>query len=184
LIYRQTRNDRYTLFAAGLRSDDKEMGRTELKTAALTIGVSGASGFLGKNLVETMLRTEGVALKVLYHSAPITVAAERVRCFHGDLVRGDGIDAWISGCDVVVNLAYLWNAGSSNNLIATRNLVDGCVRRGVRRLVHISTAAVVGRACSNWVDEETDCRPKTEYGVNWKLRTYYSKNLSLPSSTS
>jgi nucleoside-diphosphate-sugar epimerase len=140
------------------------MDKTELKAAALTIGVSGASGFLGKNLVDTLLRAEGVALKVLHHSAPITVIAAQVRSFHGDLVSGDGIDVWVAGCDVVVNLAYLWNAGSSPNLTATRNLVDACVRVGVRRLVHISTAAVVGRARSDWIDEATDCHPATEYG--------------------
>lgn len=92
------------------------------------------------------------------------VFGERCRCFNGDLVTGKGIDEWVAGCDVVVNLAYLWNAGSANNLTATRNLVDACVRNGVRRLVHISTAAVVGRARSTLVDEATDCRPTTEYG--------------------
>ena len=140
------------------------MGIAEVKAAALTIGVAGASGYLGNNLVDRLLRVEGVALQVLHHSTPVRVFGERCRCFHGDLVSGEGIDAWVAGCDVVVNLAYLWNAGPFNNLTATRNLVDGCVRRGVRRLVHISTAAVVGRACSNWVDEATDCRPITEYG--------------------
>lgn len=136
----------------------------ELKAKVLTVGVAGASGYLGANLVDRLLRVEGVELQVLKHSTPMRVFGERCRCFHGDLVSADGIDAWVAGCDVVVNLAYMWNAGSSNNLTATRNLVEACARTGVRRLVHISTAAVVGRACSNWVDEATYCRPTTEYG--------------------
>ncbi len=135
-----------------------------MKADVLTVGVAGASGYLGKNLVDRLLRVEGVALQVLHHSTPVRVFGECCRCFHGDLVSGEGIDAWVAGCDVVVNLAYLWNAARADNLTATRNLVDACVRRGVRRLVHISTAAVVGRACSNWVDEATQCRPTSEYG--------------------
>lgn len=130
----------------------------------LTIGVAGASGFLGKNLVDTLLRLEGVTLQLLHHSSPSRVVGERGRCFRGNLLTGDGIEEWVSGCDVVVNLAYLWTAGLANNMTATRNLVDACVRSGVRRLVHISTAAVVGRTRSNWVDEATSCHPATEYG--------------------
>ena len=141
-----------------------EIGRTEVSVNLITVGIAGASGYLGANLVAKFVQDERVALSVLHHSTSVSELSERHRRPQGDLVSGEGIDAWVAGCDVVVNLAYLWRAGLGDNLVAASNLFDACARNGVRRLVHVSSAAVVGRAHTTWVDEATHCRPATEYG--------------------
>ena len=141
-----------------------EIGRTKVSGDVITVGIAGASGYLGVNLVAKFVQDERVALSVLHHSTPVNELGEQYRSSKGDLVSGEGIDSWVAGCDVVVNLAYLWRAGLRDNLVAARNLFDACARNGVRRLVHLSTAAVVGRAHTTWVDEATHCRPVTEYG--------------------
>lgn len=43
------------------------------------------------------------------------------------------------------------------------SLAEGCVRRSVARLVHVSTAVVVGLTTEKWVTETTPCRPANEY---------------------
>ena len=68
-----------------------------------------------------------------------------------------------------MHLAYMWGVTAEANFQATANLLNACHRAGIKRLVHVSTAAVVGRADTSWIDESTACHPVTEYGQT-KLR--------------
>ena len=68
------------------------------------------------------------------------------------------------GC-TVVNLAYLQGAGEAENLDACASLLAACRAANVRRLIHCSTASVVGRTPDSAITEDTPCRPVTEYGI-------------------
>jgi len=68
------------------------------------------------------------------------------------------------GC-TVVHLAYLQGGGESENLAATANLLKACKDANIKRLIHCSTAAVVGRVSDNIVTEDTPCNPVSEYGI-------------------
>jgi nucleoside-diphosphate-sugar epimerase len=63
----------------------------------------------------------------------------------------------------VINLAYLGGAPAGDNLAAAANLADVCLQAKVRRLVHCSTAVVVGRASDDVITEETQCEPDCDY---------------------
>lgn len=63
----------------------------------------------------------------------------------------------------------------ANNTCATRNLLECCVRNGVRRFVFSSTAAVYGIADADVVSEDSPTRPINPYGSSklmceWMLR--------------
>lgn len=95
-------------------------------------------------------------------------------CFDMEVIKGDlsepeSLHGFLE-CDcTVINLAYLWGASEAVNLEAMANLLDACKAAGIRRLIHCSTAAVVGRATDDLITEDTPCHPVTEYGVT-KLR--------------
>jgi nucleoside-diphosphate-sugar epimerase len=76
---------------------------------------------------------------------------------------------------VVVNLAYGAAAGHDENLALAQAVADVCAGSRAERLVHISTAMVVGRCGDRWVTEETPCRPvspyeRTKFAVETRLR--------------
>jgi nucleoside-diphosphate-sugar epimerase len=126
------------------------------------VTITGASGYLGRSLVEDLMRSE-ISCSALMHSTQ-ELGNAHVKYVYGDLLQRESISGWLEPNQSVVHLAYMWSAGEAANLESTKNLLAACRDSGVKRVVHVSTAAVVGRSDSQWVDETTPCRPVTEYG--------------------
>jgi len=88
-----------------------------------------------------------------------------VKVVTGDLLVPSSLKQLLSpGCSVI-NLAYLWSSSRRANLLAANNLALACREARVRRLIHCSTAVVVGRISGVTVTEETECRPFSEYEI-------------------
>jgi nucleoside-diphosphate-sugar epimerase len=73
----------------------------------------------------------------------------------------DGIEAVVNAAGVAVSAASLTPALVGGNAAWPRLLADACERAGVPRLIHVSTAAVQGRASQ--LDESLDYAPVTPY---------------------
>ncbi len=111
----------------------------------------GASGFIGGRA----LRQAGGKARVLVHRRP--VAAESV--VEGDAGDPAALARLLAPAAVVLNFAY--QAGRAEALAEA--LGAACAARGVRRLVHVSTASVYGEARGREIDEDTPCAPRTSY---------------------
>jgi nucleoside-diphosphate-sugar epimerase len=83
----------------------------------------------------------------------------------GDLREPESLRGFLEQGCTVVNLVYLRDVGEGENIAAITNLLEACKSANMRRLVHCSTADVVGRVLDNLVTESTPCRPVTEYGI-------------------
>jgi nucleoside-diphosphate-sugar epimerase len=135
-----------------------------LLQAGTPVSLSGAGGYLGRALINDFLKSDRY-FSALVHSTRESGSVESdEKYFRGDLLRNDALSGWLKPGQTVVHLAYMWTAGEAANIQATKNLLAACQNAGVKRLVHVSTAAVVGRSETDWVDEKTPCRPVTEYG--------------------
>lgn len=134
-----------------------------------TVAITGASGYIGKHLVAQLRQLGDVRIKVLSRSnRRLTDQIEcgaGVEVTVGDLHLPASLQGFLEPDCTVVHLAYLQSGGEAENLRATATLVEACKSAGVRRLVHCSTAAVVGRTSDDTVTEETPCKPYSEYGV-------------------
>lgn len=131
----------------------------------MRLALCGASGFIGRHLVGTLAR-EGVShIRLLAHHRDPTpsFAAPNLQIVPGDLKNPLSLAALVSGVSTVVNLAYLADESRDTNRIATANLVQACKAAQVRRLVHLSTAAVVGTARANLITESTLPESNSEY---------------------
>jgi len=128
------------------------------------IAITGASGFVGRHLVDALC-SSGADLRLLIHR---TVPKQSLGRPNVSIVRGDLRDASSLGNlfkkgATVVHLAYSSQSTATDNIRAMENLADACRERGVRRLVHVSTAVVVGKCRGDRVDETTRCQPVDEY---------------------
>ena len=133
------------------------------------IAIIGASGFIGKRLVMELVRTGEYDIRVLSRNRQRDLTEKRfasaVDIIEGDLSNTDALKKLLKPGCTVINLAYLWDVGEAENLAVIDSLVEACRDVAVERLIHCSTAAVVGRVRENRITEETMCNPVSQYGV-------------------
>ncbi len=129
----------------------------------LNIFVLGGTGFIGNHLLR-ILSVKGVTVKVLSRdSKKVNPSNGNIRFVVGDLKQVDSLIEFFEPGSIVINLAYLSSKSKQENLEAIHNLALACGQVGVARLVHCSTAVVVGRSRDNVITEDTICQPLTEY---------------------
>jgi nucleoside-diphosphate-sugar epimerase len=134
-----------------------------------TIAITGGSGFIGIALVEELIKQGDFRIKILSRMSQddtnLKQFGSRVEVVTGDLLVPESLKDFLeSGC-TLVHLGYIKDGGENNNLDATANLIAACKEAKIKRLMHISTAAVTGRTQENLIDEETPCNPVTHYGI-------------------
>ena len=115
--------------------------------------VTGATGFVGGNLVRALVR-EDVEVKALVrrkgtHLALEGLAADQVL---GDVEDPESLRTAARGCDVVFHtaaLTKLWDRDPQRhfqvNVMGTRNILAASEAAGVGQVVHTGTWVVVGR---------------------------------------
>jgi predicted dehydrogenase/nucleoside-diphosphate-sugar epimerase len=121
----------------------------EPKPEQRVVLVTGGTGFLGKE-VARVLSLQGACVRILARREP--PSWDRVNeagYFVGDL--GSGVPPeCLSDVDVIVHCAAEtaggWEAHERNSIGATKNLLQAAASTGVRRIIHVSSMAVVPNA--------------------------------------
>jgi len=112
--------------------------------------VTGGSGFVGRALIP-MLRGRGIEVRALARSddAARVVGTAGATAVRGDLADEAALRAGLAGCDVVFHAAAKvadWGPRAEfqrDTIDGTRRVADAARAAGVRRLVHVSTEAVL-----------------------------------------
>ena len=170
----------------------------------MKICVTGAAGFVGSHLSESLVRegheVVGLDSFVPYYDRSLkernlshTLAGSPgFRLAEVDLRDGD-LDAVLEGVDGVVHCAAMPGLTKSwsqfglyqdCNLLGTQRLLDAARGAGVSRFVHISTSSVYGLEATG--DESTPLLPNSPYGVTKlaaeQLALAYHRTYDLPVS--
>ncbi len=118
----------------------------------MTIVVTGAAGHAGANLVRALL-AQGRPTRTLVHVDRQAVEGLDVEVIEGDICDLESLLDAFEGAEVVYHLAAHisilnddWPLLESVNVIGTQNVVEACLRCGVRRLVHFSTIHAMPQA--------------------------------------
>lgn len=136
--------------------------------------VFGATGFIGQHLIREV--DSDVFAPVTRHLNKRRPADHKDRNWLvADLLNPHSIDKFLTPGSTVINLAYSGNSSSKDNITLVENLVHACRRAKVLKLLHCSTAVVVGENSSATVSEETKCLPVTPY----EKTKYHIENLLL-----
>ena len=130
-----------------------------------TIGVIGASGHIGNTLCRALLQ-KGYKVKALIHETADSLEDLELTRERGDILDPDGLRAFVSNCDIVFHAAgkisidgdsdgMVWKV----NVIGTKNVVEACLARGVRRLIYFSSIHALEQKPEGPLDES---RPLVE----------------------
>jgi UDP-glucose 4-epimerase len=146
------------------------------------IVVVGGAGLIGSHTVD-LLTMEDVAEIVIYdnfvrgthENLREALRDSRVKIFEagGDITQADILDAALKGADAVLHFAALWllqcheypRSAFEVNVRGTFNILDACVRNGVKRLVWSSSASVYGDAVEEPMTEDHPFNNKNFYGA-------------------
>ncbi|WP_376793407.1 NAD-dependent epimerase/dehydratase family protein [Thermoflexus sp.] len=133
--------------------------------------VTGATGFLGRNLCPYLVE-RGYRVRALVRPTADWgfLADHGVEIAWGDVQDPASVQEAVAGCEAVIHAAgyfRFWGPRERYwgvNVEGTRNMVQAAQAVGIRRFVHISTVAVIGRPRPGTVIDETyPCQPVDEY---------------------
>lgn len=122
--------------------------------------VTGATGFIGGRLCETLVLSHGADVRALVRNFANAsrIARLPIEPHAGEIAEPKAMDEAVRGCDTVFHCAHDWH-NAERNVAAVRTLVDACLRHGVRRLVHVSSFSVYMPLPNGDVDESTPAEP-------------------------
>jgi UDP-glucose 4-epimerase len=142
----------------------------------------GGAGLIGSHTTDLLLK-EDVKEIVIYdnfvrgrvENLANALKDPRVRIFDigGDVMQTDILEAALDGADGVFHLAALWllqchdfpRSAFDVNIRGTFNVMEACVKKGVKRLVYSSSASVYGDAVREPMDEDHPFNNKNFYGA-------------------
>ena len=144
--------------------------------------VVGGSGLIGSHTVDRLLH-EDVKEIVVYDNfvrgsreqLQEAMKDSRVKIYDvgGDIMQTDILESAFDGMDGVFHLAALWllqchdypRTAFDVNVRGTFNVMEACVKKGIKRLVYSSSASVYGDAVKEIMDEDHPFNNKNFYGA-------------------
>lgn len=146
----------------------------------MTLFVTGATGFLGSRLVRRLVE-QGHEVRALRRATSsddlLDGFGTDVTWYTGDLFDREMLNDALTGVDRVFHCAAWLGFGGAKsryrlrrvNVEGTASMVDACLDAGVRRFIHTSSIAALGRS-----EGSTDCLDETASWTPSRLNTEYA----------
>ena len=114
--------------------------------------VTGATGFLGMNVVDELVKAgHDVRASGMHGSETKYLERLPVEVVLADITDKDEVDSLVEGCDIVLHVAgdtSFWkkrfDLQRRINVDGSVNVAEACLKHGVQRMIHTSTADVLG----------------------------------------
>lgn len=146
--------------------------------------VTGADGFIGSHLVETLVKLGYNVKAFVYYNSfnswgwldnSTSDVKEQIEVFSGDIRDPYGVKEAMKGCDVVLHLAaliaipYSYHSPDTyidTNIKGTLNILQAGKELGVDKIVHTSTSEVYGTALYVPIDEKHPLQGQSPYSAS------------------
>ena len=132
--------------------------------------VTGAAGLVGYELVKQLL-DNGEKVKAVYHSSPLSLSHPNLETVQCDILDVASLEEALQDITYVYHAAAIvsYDPKDKENLLkinieGTANVVNACISAGVKKLVHVSSVAALGRMRQgemvteqmNWTEETSN----------------------------
>lgn len=121
--------------------------------------ITGASGFIGNHLTQEFIRRNW-HVRVLLHKTPISVD-KNYEIVRGDILDFELLKKSLKGTDILFHLAAALGASLINkqtfykiNAQGTENVLKAARETGVNKIIHFSSAGVLGSTKRNDIADE------------------------------
>ena len=118
--------------------------------------VSGASGFVGTNVVEELV-ARGIEVSALVHNSPVKVESDLIDTTKGGMFDEDALHAAMDGCDAAIHLVGIIMEKPDKNITFERMHVEGTKKvlaaaqaANVKRYIHMSALGSRPKATSDY----------------------------------
>ena len=149
--------------------------------------ITGATGFIGKNLVPEFTKSKKVRILVRQTSnIELFKGNKAIEIAYADLEHGEGIKEALDGVDIVVHCAARTIGRNfvqyyKTNTQGTANLIRAMRKKKIKGIVYLSSHAACGpsnekRSCT----ETEQPRPISFYGVTKKLAEDIVRQSDIP----
>ena len=152
------------------------------KQGALTVAVTGASGYIGSRLIEKLDADDRVGRVLGFDLKLPSVRSDKLLYDSVD-IRSDALRPRLEGVDVVVHLAYVMDPIKDEtemrdvNVLGSQNVFDAAASAGVRKVVYPSSAVAYGAHPDNEIPltEESPLRANLDFSyAAHKLEVEYA----------
>lgn len=151
------------------------MQRTIETLTTKPILVTGASGFIGSNLVNKLLEL-GFTVRGFDRFKPTySINSSRYEFVEGDFLNSDDIKSAMAGCNIVYHLVSMTLPAESNknplfdvrsNVSGTVNFLDIAVESRIKRTIFVSSGGTVYGVTGNEpIPEDHATNPISAYGI-------------------
>ena len=128
-----------------------------------TVLVTGATGFLGKYVVDELVQ-HGYQVRAFGRNSKVGRSLENssVSFFQGDLTKADDVLEACKGMDLVVHAGALstvwgpWEDFYQANVLGTKYVLEACRQTGIQRLVYISSPSIYAAPKDQLAIKESD----------------------------
>lgn len=140
----------------------------------MKIAVTGATGHIG-NVLCRLLVEQGFEVRALYRSDSKSIGHLNLTLIQGDVLNYKSLLELVDGCEVVVNCAAIISIHGDptgivyrTNTEGPRNIVNAAIEKGVKKILHLSSAhAVYEHPLNEAFNESRPYKKATDYPYDY-----------------
>ena len=144
----------------------------------MRIFVTGGAGFIGKNLVESLIKENDITiydnLENSSRKSIVPLVELGVHFVEGDILDYNSLRESCKEHDIVIHLAAMIDVAESIlypekvksvNVVGTVNVLKSCIENNIKKIIFASSAAVYGDS-STIITENIEAKPLSPYGTS------------------